>query len=88
MHLMLDLDGQIPSFCVITPGKEHEIRQARRRHYEPDSILVFDRGYTDDHWLHQLQLQGVYFVTRLKKVLVVQHINTATFHCLRGIHIV
>lgn len=67
LHLMLDLDGQIPSFCVITEGQEPELRQARLQRYEPDSILVFDRGYIDFHWFHQLHLQRVFFVTRLKK---------------------
>ena len=66
LHLMLDLDGQIPSFCAITTGKKHEVKVARRQQYEPDSILVFDRGYNDYHWFHQLQLSGVFFVTRLK----------------------
>ncbi len=67
LHMMLDLCGQIPSFCVITTGKEHEVNQARLQQYEPDSILVFDRGYNDYHWFHQLHLQGAHFVTRLKK---------------------
>jgi len=66
LHMELDLDGQIPSFCVITAGKEHEVKQARRRRYEPDSILVYDRGYNDYHWFRELDLQGVFFVTRLK----------------------
>jgi putative transposase len=67
LHLMLDHEGQIPSFCVITPGREHEIQVARRQRYEPDSILTFDRGYLDYHWFDQLQRQGVFFVTRMKK---------------------
>lgn len=67
LHLILDHQGQIPSFCVITPGREHEIEVARKQRYEPDSILTFDRGYLDYHWFHQLHEQGVFFVTRQKK---------------------
>jgi putative transposase len=67
LHLMLDHEGQIPSFCVITPGREHEIQVARRQRYEPDSILTFDRGYLDYHWFDQLHRQEVFFVTRMKK---------------------
>ena len=66
LHLMLDHEGQIPSFCVITPGREHEIQVARKQRYEPDSILTFDRGYLDYHWFDQLHRQGVFFVTRMK----------------------
>ena len=67
LHMMLDLDGLIPSFCVVTEGREPEVKVARRRKYEPDSILIFDRGYNDYHWYHQLALGFSFFVTRLKK---------------------
>src|SRR5699024_10383381 len=31
------------------------------------SIVVFDRGYTDYTWYNQLNDQGIFFVTRLKR---------------------
>ncbi len=62
LHLILDHAGHIPSFCVMTPGREHEIEVARGQRYEPDSILTFDRAYVDYHWFDQLHRQGVYFV--------------------------
>lgn len=34
---------------------------------EPDSIVTFDRGYNDYKWFYRLDLQDVYFVTRLKR---------------------
>ena len=40
LHLILDHGGHIPSFCVMTPGREHEIEVARGQRYEPDSILT------------------------------------------------
>lgn len=67
LHLSLDHEGQIPSFCAMTVGKEHDIKVARKRSYEPDSILTFDRAYVDFHWFEQLDQQDVYFVTRQKK---------------------
>ena len=54
LHLILDHGGHIPSFCVMTPGREHEIEVARGQRYEPDSILSFDRAYVDYHWFDQL----------------------------------
>lgn len=66
LHLMLDHQGQIPSFCVVTTGKVSDIKVARKLVYEPDSILVFDRGYVDFHWFDSLTEQGIFFVTRLK----------------------
>jgi len=67
LHLLLDHDGYLPSFAVITEGKKHEVRVARQMQFAPGAILVFDRGYTDYEWFTNLTQQAVYFVTRLKE---------------------
>ena len=67
LHLLLDHDGYLPSFAVITEGKKHEVRVAREMRFAPGTILAFDRGYTDYEWFTSLTTQGVYFVTRLKE---------------------
>ena len=66
LHLMLDHDGLLPCYGVITDGKQHEVTVTRQWEFAPGTVLVFDRGYTDYHWFERLTLQGVYFVTRLK----------------------
>ena len=66
LHLLLDHDGHLPSFAVITEGKQHEIRVARQMRFRPGTILAIDRGYVDYDWLAGLTKDGVYFVTRLK----------------------
>jgi hypothetical protein len=66
LHLLLDHDGYLPSFAVVTEGRQHEVRVARQLHFAPGTILAIDRGYTDYEWFAQLTQQGVYFVTRLK----------------------
>ena len=58
IHLILDHGGHIPSFCVMTPGREHEIEVARGQRYEPDSILTFDRAYVDYHCLTNSTARG------------------------------
>ena len=67
LHLLLDHDGYLPSFAVITEGKKHEVRVAREMRFAPGTILAFDRGYTDYQWFTSLTQQGVHFVTRLKE---------------------
>ena len=67
LHTVLDHEGHVPSVLRVTTGSTHDIQQARKLHLEPDSILAFDRGYVDYAWFYQLDLQGVYFVTRLKR---------------------
>jgi hypothetical protein len=66
LHLLLDHDGYLPSFAVITDGKTSDIKVARKMHFDPGSVLVMDRGYIDYEWFVQLTRQAVYFVTRLK----------------------
>jgi len=66
LHLLLDHDGYLPSYAVITEGKQHEVTVAKTLTFAPGTILVIDRGYVDYTWFATLTLQGVYFVTRLK----------------------
>ena len=66
LHLVLDHDGYLPQFAVVTAGKTADIEVARRQRFEPGTMLVFDRGYTDIHWWLELSRQKVFFVTRLK----------------------
>jgi hypothetical protein len=66
LHLILDHDGYLPQFAVVTAGKTAEIQVARRQRFEPGTMLVFDRGYTDVNWWLELSRQKIFFVTRLK----------------------
>jgi hypothetical protein len=66
LHLVLDHQGYLPAFAVITAGNVPELKVARRLRFEPGTILVFDRGYVDYAWYEQLTRQGVFFVTRLR----------------------
>ena len=66
LHLLLDHDGHLPCFAVVTEGKQHEMQIARQLHFAPGTILAIDRGYADYQWFADLTQEGVYFVTRLK----------------------
>ena len=66
LHLLLDHDGYLPSFAVITEGKVPEIEIARQFEFDPDTIVVDDRGYNDYALFGRWTAQGVYFVTRMK----------------------
>jgi hypothetical protein len=66
LHLLLDHDGYLPSFVVVTEGRCHDVRIGREMKLDPGTILVIDRGYVDYAWFGRLTVQGVYFVTRMK----------------------
>jgi len=66
LHMLLDHDGYLPSYAIITDGKGSDGTVAKRFRFERGTVLVVDRGYNDYDWYAQLSEQGVFFVTRLK----------------------
>jgi len=66
LHLVLDHDGYLPSFAVITDGKTSDIEVAHRLHFEPYTIVVDDRGYNDYTLFGKWCANHIYFVTRMK----------------------
>jgi Transposase DDE domain/Domain of unknown function (DUF4372) len=66
LHLLLDHNGYLPSFAVVTQGKHSEVAVARGLRLEPGTILVIDRGYNDYEWFAEMTQEGVFFVTRMK----------------------
>jgi len=67
LHLLLDHDGYLPSFAIITEGNVSDVTVARQFHFDPGSILVDDRGYNDYALFGRWTAEGVYFVTRMKE---------------------
>lgn len=78
LHLLLDHDGHLPRYAVITDGKTSDIEVARRLDLPPGSIVVFDRGYNDYMWFTELTLFDVGFVTRMKETSLYQVTETRT----------
>jgi len=66
LHLLLDHDGHLPSYAVITDGKKSDIRVAWGMKFAAGAVLVVDRGYNDYDWFAELTDQEVFFVTRMK----------------------
>jgi len=66
LHLVLDHDGYLPCFGIITDGKVADVKAAHQMHFAPDTIVVDDRGYNDYRLFAKWTDTGVYFVTRMK----------------------
>lgn len=66
LHLILDHDGYLPSFAVITDGKVSDVKVAHTLKFDPGTIVVYDRGYNDYLLFGNWTEQGIYFVTRMK----------------------
>jgi len=67
LHLLLDHDGYLPSFAIITEGNVSDIKVAHQFHFDPGTIVVDDRGYNDYALFGKWTAQEVYFVTRMKE---------------------
>ncbi len=67
LHLMLNHQGCLPSWALITNGKVHDVKVAQKLDFEPETIVAMDRGYVNydlfDYWTGQ----RVWFVTRAKR---------------------
>ncbi len=66
LHLLLDHDGYLPCFGVITEGKVHDVKVAWSLSFEPGTVVVDDRGYNDYRLFAKWTEEQVYFVTRMK----------------------
>jgi hypothetical protein len=66
LHLMLDHQGCLPCWALVTAGAVHEVTAARTLRFAPGTIVVMDRGFTDYALFGSWCAAGVFFVTRLK----------------------
>lgn len=66
LHMVLDHDGYLPSYAVLSEGRTADITVAKKMTFAPETMLVIDRGYADYGWWLSLSRQKVHFVTRLK----------------------
>jgi hypothetical protein len=66
LHLVLDHDGYLPCFGVVTDGKVHDVKVAHQIGFAPGTIVVDDRGYNDYELFAKWTEADIFFVTRMK----------------------
>ena len=64
IHLLLDHEGYLPTYAVVTDGRCNDVRVAQSLEFPPDAVIVVDRGYLDYRLYARWTEQGVWFVTR------------------------
>lgn len=67
LHTLLNLQGNIPEFILISDGKLHDVNVLDYLIPSPGAYYVMDRGYLDFARLYQLHQAKAYFVTRAKR---------------------
>jgi len=66
LHLVLDHDGYLPCYGVITDGSVHDVKVAWRIPFPAGTVVVDDRGYNDYRLFAYWTESEVFFVTRMK----------------------
>ena len=68
MHLRLDLHSFLPSFAIVDTAGQHDNKRAREvcANIASGEIVVFDKAYVDFEHLLDLDMRGVWWVTRSK----------------------
>ena len=67
LHTLMNLQGNIPEFILISDGKLHDVNVLDYLRPAPGAYYVMDRGYLDFARLYELDQAKAYFVTRAKK---------------------
>lgn len=66
LHLQLQDRGCLPCWALMTEGRTHDVRVAQGLAFDPGTIVVMDRAYTDYTMFGRWTAHGVFFVTRMK----------------------
>lgn len=85
LHTLLDHDGYLPAFMAISPARQPEVKKARSLALPKGSIVVADLGYTDYAWYADLTRQQIFLVTRQKRNLVYQVIESRKVNQKQGL---
>ena len=85
IHTLIDIKTSIPCFAHITDGATHDVNGLDILEYENDGFYVLDRGYFDFKRLFTIHLHGAYFVTRSRKRLAFNRIESRKVKKKKGI---
>jgi hypothetical protein len=67
LHTLMNLQGSIPEFILISTGKMHDVNVLDHLLPVPGAYYVMDRGYLDFGRLYTFHQAKAYFVTRARK---------------------
>ncbi|WRH94507.1 IS4 family transposase [Pseudomonas fluorescens] len=67
VHVAIDPRQTAPTYVNITAANVNDLSDALTMPLEAGMTYVFDKGYCDYNWWHQIDQIGSFFVTRLKK---------------------
>jgi len=66
LHLMLNHQGYLPGWALITDGKVHDVKVAQKLEFAAGTVVAMDRAYVDYEMFDRWTSKSVWFVTRAK----------------------
>lgn len=66
VHVLLNSATEAPEWSVFTPANVNDVVMARELPLRSGALYVFDKGYCDYTWWHNIDMAGARFVTRFK----------------------
>ena len=77
LHTMYDLLRMVPRMCLITGHEERDQTFMEDYPYEANCFYMFDKMYLKTRGLNCVELANAYFVTRLKKNMVYETLESS-----------
>jgi IS4 transposase len=67
LHVLFDADTQTPQWHSFSAANVNDVQIARHVPLCQGALYVFDKGYCDYSWWHEIDSAGASFVTRFKR---------------------
>jgi hypothetical protein len=69
LHILYDVELQIPAFFLITNAKGHDSKVMNEIPYQSGAYYIFDRACNAFKWLNLIHQTKAYFIVRAKRNL-------------------
>ncbi|MES2367655.1 MAG: IS4 family transposase [Pseudomonadota bacterium] len=66
LHVLLESSTQTPSWTRFSAANVNDVELAAEVPLQKGAVYVFDKGYCDYNWWHEISVAGARFVTRFK----------------------
>lgn len=78
LHMLYDVELQIPAFFLVTTAKGHDSKVMDKIPYQSGAYYIFDRAYNAFKWLNLIHQTKAYFVVRAKTNLLYNIVSQKT----------
>lgn len=75
LHMLLDALNETPAWSSFSAANVNDVELAPQVPLQKDALYVFDKGYCDYNWWHQIDCARARFVTRFKSNAALLHIE-------------